>query len=165
MEPDHPVWSRRRLGDRRHRQRAGVRREHGVGIGRVVELGEEAALRLEILDHRLDREVRARGRVGNLSDDLQVEQALGRESRGIRLASLLCPAGQPLPDPFDRPIGRTRCRVVESDAPATLERDLRDARAHRPGADHRDDRALVRALAHRASLSDATRGPRLPCGR
>jgi len=103
--------------------------------------------------------------VTNFSDDVQREQPLGCDPPRIAFASLFGPTGQALPDPLDRPIGDARRGVMESHAPATLERDLRDAGAHRPGADHRDDRPIVRALAHRPSLSDATGRPRLPCPR
>ena len=57
VHADDPLGPCRRGGDLGDGERRGVRREHGVGPADPVELGEELALRLQLLDDRLDHEV------------------------------------------------------------------------------------------------------------
>ena len=57
VHADDALRAGRRGRDLGHRERRGVRREDRVGSADPVELGEERALRLELLDDRLDHEV------------------------------------------------------------------------------------------------------------
>ena len=70
------------------------------------------------------------------------------------------PVGEALADPRSAALDRGRVDVVEDDLVAGLERDLGDAGAHRPGADHADD--LVR---HRSSLGMKQPPPPAQLGR
>ena len=75
VQPDDASGVRRRGRDLGDRQRRRVGREHGVWTHDVVELGEDAALKVEPLDNSLDDEVAVlqvgqRRREGEAAEDL-----------------------------------------------------------------------------------------------
>ncbi len=59
MHPDDALGCGDGRGDLGHRQRGGVRGEHGVGPHDPLELREQLQLGVEIFDDRLDHEVAA----------------------------------------------------------------------------------------------------------
>ena len=125
-------------------------------IVEVLERGFDDELRAArgALDARHDRQSQQRlfGSAGRISSAGRIGRA-GRIGSARRLgrSRLLRPAHEPGPDPLDGPIGRAWGTVEQRHLPARLERHLRDPRAHRPGADDGDQRAVLSLGAgHRA---------------
>ena len=84
VHADHALRMLGRLGDGMDRDRRGVRREDRVGPHEAVELGEHLALRLELLDDRLDHEI-AVGQVGELGREATAGRASRRAPRRVAL--------------------------------------------------------------------------------
>ena len=104
-----------------------------------VELGEEAPLHLEILDHGLDHDAGA-------GHPLGAAPRSAARAAGPSAASSSAPAN-PLPGKAAArrssiadlaAASPQRIDVDQADRVAVLERQLGDPRAHRPGPDHRD---------------------------
>jgi hypothetical protein len=124
-------------GHRRDRQRRRVRGDDGVAAKDFLQRPEQMALGLEVLDDRLDHErAVAEGRDG---------RTLDARRHGLPPG----PAGsRPFDDracevPGDAGLGAldgAGVRVGRRHAVPRLCRDLRDAGAHRAGADHADHR-------------------------
>jgi hypothetical protein len=118
--------------DRRDRQRRGIGRQHCVGLDDAFQVGEQALLDVEPLDHGLDHEV-AGCQVGQRRGQVKPGQA------GLHLARVHAVlADQRLPGGVQ---GRARCfggaglHVEEPDLAARLGRHLGDASAHGTGPD------------------------------
>jgi hypothetical protein len=99
------------------------------------ELGEESALRLRLLDDRLDHEVAA-GEVGQLSRR--------RQPRERSVLLLLCEpllldaAGEVAVDRGARPLAELHRDLAPDRLEAGLDADLRDPGTHRAESDHAD---------------------------
>ena len=129
------------IGDRRHRQRARVRREERLRRRLPVERAEDRPLEVDVLERRLDDDVGRRGdrverdrrpqvrepTVDPLVDRVRVELELRRTPPEADA------------NPLDPSLERLFVDVVQHDLVARLERDLGDPRAHRPGAHDADD--------------------------
>ena len=111
VHADDPRRGSRPRGDRGDRERGGVGGEHGVGAADRLELGEQLALQVEALGRGLDHE-------GAAGEALE----LGR--RGDVLAGAL--------DALRKGVA---VGIVHDDLDPGAGRELRDPRAHRPGAD------------------------------
>jgi hypothetical protein len=139
VHPDDPLGGRRRGGDLRHGQGGGVRREDGVRAADPLQLGEERALRVELLDDRLDHEVAVGKR-------REVGRGLEPRDRGIplvlRALSLLHLAREEVADPRRGGLAELVRDLAADDGEARLDCDLRDPRAHRAEPDHPDPRDL-----------------------
>ena len=124
-----------RLGDLADGDRRGVRGEDRLRRDEPVELGEGLALRLELLDDRLDHEIA----VGEIRE-------LGRERQPADRGVALLGRHLPLLDRtaevvLDRPAGALAellAHLAAHGLEAGLGRDLRDPRSHRPETDHSD---------------------------
>src|SRR5262249_32960169 len=143
-----------RLGvDIRHRDRRSVRRQDGACHREAIELREDLAFELELLEDGLDDEV-AVGEIGELGSE--------RETRGGRVAFLL--REPPLLDATRQvPVDRCSSAFAElltdlaaDGLEARLRADLCDPGPHRPEADHADLADLVHA---RASTQWKTTSP------
>jgi len=113
-------------GDRRDRDRARVRREHGGARQHEIGAPEHVLLRGSILVDRLDHQV------GH-------DELLGRRDARKRLvrvcATLLREALEASPHRSETALDRPRKRIVQRHAAARCGDHLRDASAHLPGAD------------------------------
>ena len=134
----------RDLGDG---ERRGVRREHRVGPADPVELGEELALRRELLDDRLDHEV-AVGEVAQLGREREPPDRLVAR-RLLELALLDLPR-QEVADPaarllaqLERHLAADACRRRPRRRAARSRRPWRPVRSPRPCAPPR--RAILQA--------------------
>ena len=142
MQAQDAVGSGRRRGDRGHRQGARVRGEDRGGGRAGIERSEDRLLEVEVLERGLDHEVglggdRLHRRRGAESQDLGFHPVVHRVAVQ---AGLPRPSRQAIVHPGDGPLDGHRVNVVQEDLVATLERDLRDPRAHRPRADDPDGR-------------------------
>ena len=139
------------VGERRDRDRRGVRGEHAVGADDRLELAEEAALDLGVLDDRLDRPGRA------------APASSRRVAARMRAAIAFASAGSSLPlvarpSSVAASLAHAAARgafagVEQGDGVAGLRRDLGDAGAHDAGADDEDGRIAVEA--HRTIMASA----------
>ena len=133
--------SARRDGNRRHRKRAGVRREERLRRRLPVDRAEDRPLEVDVLERRLDDDVCRRGD--------RVERDRGPEVCEPTVDPLVDRVGVELElrrtppeadaNPLDPSLERLLVDVVQRDLVARLERDLGDPRAHRPGAHDADD--------------------------
>ena len=144
MEPDNALWPADVLRDGRDRQGARVRGEDRLGFGRGIEVREEGLLERQVLQGSLDHELgaghRRRGR-GRRRQSVEIACDKAVALRGVRDRSEGTP-GQAVRDAAASRVDGTGPRVGKHDVPAALERDLGDARAHRPGADHGEPRSV-----------------------
>ena len=110
------------------RERRGVAREDAVLAHDVFQLGEEDALRREVLDDRFDHQVARR-------EGLHSRHHLDALHDGLRIldAALLRELGERLRDRVDGALRRPGLRVVEQCARARLGEDLRNAAPHGAG--------------------------------
>ncbi len=138
------LHSRSERGDRERRR---VRREDALRSHHVLDALEELALGSEILDDGLDDELR----------DADVGQRHhGRDPRdgGIRRGALQPAFRDELVERFGdallRRVAGAEARVVQLDAMPVERGDLRDAGAHRAGADDGDGRVSGQRGSHRA---------------
>ncbi len=130
-----PVRTPGRRGELRDGDGGGVACKQHRGRAELLQLPEKVQLGLPVLDDRLDHEVAFPGRVkpGRRGDPSQGRRLVG----GCQLAfgdcrgQILFDRGQPLPDELLRDI-------AEHHFISGRRHDLRDARAHEPGADHHD---------------------------
>ena len=91
------------------------------------QLGEERALRVQLLDDRLDHEV-APGQVGELGRrDEAGDRGVALVLRALALLDL---AGQEVADATGRRLAELRGDLAPDDLEAGLDRDLRDAGTH-----------------------------------
>ena len=125
VHADDALGRRDRAGDLRDRERRRVRREDGVGATDAFQLREQLPLGLELLDDRLDHDVA----VGEVAD-------LGRRGQqadveGLELA-LLDLAREEVLDPATRRLPQLAGHLAARGGETRLDRELRDARAHRP---------------------------------
>ena len=135
MEADDAIGAPGGRGDLGHRQRRGVRREDRARGEDLVERREELALRLELLDDRLDHDVAA-GQVFQLGGESEATE------RGVALlgghAALLDVAVEEALDLRVTSLrGRGRDLPPDRLEPC-LEAELSDARPHRPQTHHAD---------------------------
>jgi len=98
-----------------------------TGSDEVLECGEEALLRLELLDDRLDDELRRRQLLEPLG---QCHAQTGFRGRGGGELALFHQSGDPRLDLAARLLERSAIRVVENHFEPGHQRRLRDARAH-----------------------------------
>ncbi len=140
MHADDACGVRRRRGDARHRQRARVGRQDGVGNRHRVEAAERVALEVEILRDRLDHHLRHRQA---LEHGRRAEPANRGHQSVIGQLALLHLAGQESADAIHGPIGRAGHRIVEQHLEPCLRGNLGNARAHRAGPEDADRRDLV----------------------
>ena len=137
VQPGHASGMLAAGGERGDRQRRGVAREDRVGVDHDLQVAQQVALGAEVLDDRLDHELRARAIARGM------DRRTGARPRHARRPRRACPS---------RPACRRShgCRAIASSAApmrasksrtamARLRGDLRDARAHRAGADDGDD--------------------------
>src|SRR3990172_6905822 len=125
--------------DRGHGKRGGVRGEDRVGADESVELAKEQALRLQLLDDRLDHEVAA-GEVAELR-----RRREPRKRRGLLLRAeppLVDAAREIAVDPGPGPLAELRAHLAPDDVEPGLDADLRDPGAHGPEPDDTDDTYL-----------------------
>ena len=110
------------------RERRGVAGEDAVLAHNVLELGEEDALRREVLDDRFDHQVAGRERLHSGHD-------LNALHDGLRIldAALLRELGERLRDRVDGALRCTRLRVVEQCTRTALGEDLGNAAPHGAG--------------------------------
>ena len=141
MEAEDAATQRGRRGDLRDRQGARVGREQRAVRRRTVEHPEDRSLGVEVLQHRFDHELRA---VGRGLDTRRVRQE-GEPPRhpfvrgiGIQLETGR-PPFEPGADPRPSAVDRLGVDIVEEDLVTGFDRQLGDARAHRPRPDHADD--------------------------
>jgi len=118
--------------ERRDGNRRCVRREDHARARDGVELGEDRLLDVEVLDDGLDYVV-AVGEVVNRRGGRQARLDLGLRL-GCELA-LFHELAEALVDCLQRAVDRGRRGVVQLHREARLREDLRDAVAHRAGAD------------------------------
>ncbi len=135
MHAHHALGRRRRGGDLRHRERRRVRREDRVRPADALELGEQGALRLELLDDRLDHEVAGR-------EGLELGRRLEARDRAVplllRALALLDLAREEVTDPRRGRLAELVGDLAPDDGEARLDRDLRDPGAHRAEPDDSD---------------------------
>ncbi|ESS38961.1 hypothetical protein P355_4465 [Burkholderia cenocepacia KC-01] len=141
--------------DRRDRDRRRVGRQHAGVIDMTFEGREDLALHVEPFGRRLDDQRGAReiGQRAHRADSIarcvglrRFEPALLRQPR-----ELGADAGQRL-------VAGCFVQVVQQHRMAGRRRDLRNARAHRAGADHADDgRRRQRARVHRMCRGNSHR--------
>ena len=142
MEAEEAPRAGGRFRDGGDGQRARVRREDRGRGGRVVEGPENGPLRLEILERRLDDDLRIRG--GEVVERRRVREPLepaldpGLGRVGVEVEARGAPR-QPGADAGPPALDGGRVDIVEAHMVAGLECELGDPRAHRPGADDTDD--------------------------
>ena len=132
MHADHALGARHARRDLGDAQRGGVGGEHAVLAHDLGQLPEQLALELERLRRRLDhdlgvRQIAERGR------------RLERPGGAFLQAPLLDLALEPLADAGEPALECVRVGVVHERARARGARELRDAGAHRAGAEDSDD--------------------------
>ena len=147
VHADDALGPGRRGRDLGHRERRGVGREDRVGPADPVELGEELALRLELLDDRLDHEVAVGER---LELGRRRQPRNGRVAIGLLELALLDLAREEVPDPAGRRLAELGRHLAADRVVAGLDRELRDAAAHGAEADHADRADLRHAADPRA---------------
>ena len=143
--PDDAARTLHPGGERGDRERRRVGREDAFVAHDVLDAAEELALRGEVFDDRLDDELRD-------ADVGQRDHGRDPPDRGIDIA-LAEPALGRLPaerfgDAALRRVAGADARVVQLHAMAVQRGDLRDARAHRAGADHGDGGARRQCGGH-----------------
>jgi hypothetical protein len=130
VHADHPLRAGHACGDLGHAQRRRVGREHAVRAHDLGQAREQRALELERLRRRLDHDVGLR-QPGHLGRRLQRPSRLQPPLLDLVL--------EPLGDPGQPALQRRGVGIVDERARARRRGELRDARAHRPGADDSDD--------------------------
>ena len=139
MHADHSLGCPRRLGDLRHRERGGVRRENGRWLDDPVELREERAFDVEVFERSLDHEP-ARGELAEVRDEGQAAE------RSVLLvlaqAPFLDAAGQVVVDRLPPPLAELRVDLAADHLDSGLHANLRDAGAHGAEPDDADARDL-----------------------
>ena len=146
VQPEDPRGLGGRGGDGLDRERAGVGRQDRVAPGTRVERSEDLLFQAEVLERRLDDELRLGGDRVQGPRIAQSLEAAGRpcvdrvrvqvEVRGAAL--------EPTLDAGSSALDGGGIDVVEDDLGAGLERDLRDAGTHRARTDDADDRERAR---------------------
>jgi hypothetical protein len=106
--------------------------EDGIRPRYPVELGEELAFRLQLLDDRLDHEVAVR-EVGEVCCQRQARERC--VALVLRQAPLLHPAREVALDRRASPLGEGRLDLAPNGVMPRDDRNLRDARAHRSQPD------------------------------
>src|SRR5438128_3786106 len=131
----------RRVRDEARDKGGGVGRKDGPWRAQSVELGEDLSLHPEVLDDRLDRQVRIRRGLREVRREVQARPRRGR--------FFLCPAAL-LDAPCDVLVGPAlrcphlfRVRVPESDGEAVVRRVQRDLATHEARTHHADSFQLV----------------------
>ena len=135
MHADDALRPFRRRRDLGNGQRGGVCREDRVGLRDAIELREQLALELELLEHRFDDEIAVR-EVGEIGGQRQASRC----SVAVRLGepALLDAPGQV---PLDGAAAALRQLVAHFPADRVeprLDADLRYPRPHRAEADDAD---------------------------
>jgi hypothetical protein len=148
-----PIRERRRVGDGRHGEGGGVGRQQGLVRRGAVERAEDRLLYGQVLDGRLDDHVGRLGHVDQIGHRGQPRGG-GLVSSGVELA-LGHHAPQPGFEARSAGVGSLRRDVVEAHLVTGQETDLRDAGAHRAGADDPDLHSPVNR-GERFSLNAAT---------
>ena len=153
MDPDEvllALHSGRQTGDR---QRGGIGPQHRIGLNDVLDLTENLVLEFLALEDGLDDEVHAGEVLGVGGRGDPAQQRRGFLGRGLaaleRLGLDLLRVGLALVGSLDRDI-------FEHHVESRLGRDVGDARAHHPGAEHADlgDRGLTDTLGARTTGID-----------
>ena len=149
-------------GERRDRDRRRVRGEDALGTDDVLDPRQELALRREVLDDRLDHELRDAdvGQRHHRRDPRDRRIGVGLREPALRRRACASDAG----DALLRRIAGADARVVQLHAMAVERGDLRDAGAHRAGADDGDRGIRRNGCAHRQASASATGEVRRPLG-
>jgi hypothetical protein len=135
VQPDDALRGPGRVGDLRHRKRRGVRGEDRGRRQDAVELAEELALDVEVLERGLDHELAA-GKVGELSGEREAPE--GRVLLVLREAFLLDPAREVVVDAPARGLAELERHIAADDLETGLEADLRNPGTHRAEPDYAD---------------------------
>ena len=128
VRPDDLTWPLAGRAEDFDRQAAGVRREDRVVVGREAERGEDGALQVQVLGHRLDHDV------GGGRSDRQIRGEIERTEAGELGPLRPCPRFV-VRDPRPCGLEELGLRLDDRDrepGDAGLERD---ARAHDPSPD------------------------------
>ena len=162
VQPEDPRGLGRRGGDGLDRERAGVGRQDRVAPGARVERSEDLLFQAEVLEGRLDDQLRFGGDRVQGPRFAQSLEAAGRprvdrvrvqvEVRGTAL--------EPTLDAGSSALDGGGIDVVEDDLGAGFERHLRDAGTHRARTHDADDRE--RAARGRASMNRSRAEHRRP---
>ena len=132
MHADDALRPSGRIGDLGDRQRGGVRGEDRVRTADAIELGEDGALQLELLEDRFDDEI-AVGQLGQLRRQRQARE------RSLPLvlgqAALLDAACQVAVDRGPPALCELLAHLPADGVVAGLHADLRDSGSHRAEAD------------------------------
>ncbi len=144
MHPHDVLGAAGAGGDLRDGQRRGVRGEDGVGAGNRLDLGEHATLEGEVFEDRLDDDVGAREArvVGRGRDPAEPPRPLGGRERAA-LQALVVETRDVLEAAGERFV----VAVFEPHVEAGVARDVGDAGAHQPRAEHGHLRHRPRRLA------------------
>jgi hypothetical protein len=144
VQPEDVLGAAGRRGQVRDRDRRGVRRQQRAGLHRRVERLEHAALHREVLDDRLDDEVR----VGEVA---QVARPCHTALQGAGVGGLELAAGHGAfhrgGDALARALQRRGLGLVDVHGDAGAGDRLGDARAHEPAAHDPDLANLGHAAA------------------
>ena len=138
IEEVHPDRAFRQLQHRRdlgHGQRRRVRREDRLVGDDVLERPEELVLDGELFERSLDHELAA-GELRQVGRQTKpVERRVARVGVQLPLVDL---AREEVSDPYARGLAGIGVQLVPDRREACLDRELGDARAHRPEADDPD---------------------------
>src|SRR5262249_19093192 len=135
VHPHDAFGCRDRRRDLRHGERRRVRREHRVGPADPLELREQLLLRAEVLDDCLDHQIAVR-KVGQLGRKRQPrERAVTRARLELTLLDL---AREEVRDARLRALRQLERDLTPDGVDTRLDRELRDAGAHRAQADDAD---------------------------
>ena len=145
MHADQALRCLQSSRDRSHRDRRGIGRQDAAGAADDLELAEQAALDLEVLDDGLDHQAAA-GQIGARLDRRQaLARGLGRFGRQLALVGQ---PGELGADAGDGLFGGAGAVVEQADRMAGDGCDLRDAGAHGASADDGDRGRKRQCLAH-----------------
>ena len=136
VHPDDLLRSLRGFRHLRDRQRGRVRREDRLRWRGLIEFTEDLPLQLRVLEDRLDHEVRIATGVPEVDSPVNPSERLVR----LRLGDLLFLdqlAERPA-YPFEASVDVLGLDVPHPDVVTVQGRQLRDAMAHLPRADHRE---------------------------
>src|SRR3989454_586550 len=148
----------RRVRDQARDEGGGVGRKDRPRRAQSIELGEDLSLHREVLDDRLDRQVRIRRGLREVRREAQARPRRGR--------FFLCPAAL-LDAPRDVFVGPAlrcpqlfRARIPESHGEPVMRRVQRDLATHEAGPDHADPSQLVDLQPCLPAVSFTTRDAR-----
>ena len=147
VHADDALRPRRRRGDLGHREGRRIGGEDRVGAADPVQVREERALRLDLLDDRLDDEVAPRERVEIGGRRETTDRRIALVLRHLALLDL---AAEELPDARGSCGAEIGCDLAPDRLVAGFDGELGDPGSHRPETDHADRR-------NRCHAADSTR--------